>query len=113
MPRVKGSGALGPVRSLRLPLQLDRWLEERLREDPKRATSDVLLQFVVGGLRLRAGYMARHYAALAQHRRTGNLTAYSVYWEVLRDTFGDAYMAHLQAWIEDTERVTSETSISS
>ena len=111
MPRLKGSGALGPVRSLRLPLPLECWFEARLRDEPDRAVSDMLLQLVIGGLRLRSGYMARHRERLKQLRRDAADAAHEAYWAMLRDTFGDAYIEHLQAWIE--AEPASETSISS
>src|SRR5690348_12655012 len=63
MPRRKGSGKYGPVRSLRLSLELDNWFEQRLRDDP-RSASDILLEAVHGGLRLQPGYMSRQHRTL-------------------------------------------------
>ena len=102
MPRAKGSGALGPVRSLRLPHALDRWFEERLRDDPSVPASELLLRLVHGGLRLKPGYMLRHKIQLERLRcDTALREAYSA---ALCDSFGEAYLRHIYAWIE-TESV--------
>ncbi|MGA8098302.1 MAG: hypothetical protein WB810_06550, partial [Candidatus Cybelea sp.] len=66
MARPKGSAKLGPVRSLRLPLDLDHWFEQRLRDEIERPASDILLEALHGGLRLQSGYMNRHRQTLTE-----------------------------------------------
>jgi hypothetical protein len=99
MPRAKGSGKFGPVRSLRLPLELDRWFESRLREDALRPASDMLLEAVHGGLRLQPGYMRRQYSSLAALVSGNDLRRYETYVRALNDTFGSGYVKHLEAWL--------------
>jgi hypothetical protein len=101
MPRAKGSGAMGPVRSLRLPRGLDRWFEERLRETPDIGPSRLLLRLIHGGLRLRPHYMARHREALENYARQNDERSYGIYLQAVRDTLGDAYATHLLAWIHE------------
>ncbi len=101
MPRVKGSGLLGVVRSLRLPRALDAWFEQRLRELPQRAASDLLLELIHGGLRLRPGYMTRHRQHLEQLLVERKLEAYAAYREALVQTFGERYSQHLDAWLKN------------
>src|SRR3981081_922994 len=60
MGRVKGSGSMGPTRSTRLPAALDEWLESRLVLHREKSVSEILLELIHGGLRLREGYMAIH-----------------------------------------------------
>ncbi len=100
MPRAKGSGTTGPVRSLRLPRELDAWFEERLTQEPERSATELLLALMHGGLRLRPGYMVTHRRALESILLTGNLTRYETYLGVLSDTFGARYVEHLQKWLE-------------
>jgi len=99
MPRAKGSGKLGPVRSLRLPLELDGWFEQRLRDDGARPASDILLEAVHGGLRLQPGYMIRQHRALGELVRAGERIRYDSYVRALADSFGSAYVNHLEAWL--------------
>lgn len=99
MSRPKGSGKFGAVRSLRLPLELDRWFERRLREDATRPASDILLEAVHGGLRLRSGYMTSQYRALASFVSANDRTRYGSYVRALADSFGSAYVKHLEAWL--------------
>lgn len=99
MPRTKGSGKFGPVRSLRLPLELDRWFERRLREDAVRPASDILLEAVHGGLRLQRGYMRRQYDSLAALVAGHDLRRYETYIRALDDSFGSGYVKHLEAWL--------------
>ncbi|GAC1658175.1 MAG: hypothetical protein NVS9B12_10530 [Vulcanimicrobiaceae bacterium] len=106
MPRVKGSGTTGSVRSLRLPKELDAWFEERLREEPSRSATDLLLTLIHGGLRLRPGYMIGHRRALELLVQRSDPTAFEVYLGVLRDTFGYRYVHHLQKWLESDGIVT-------
>lgn len=99
MPRPKGSGKLGPVRSLRLPLELDDWFEQRLRDDGARPASDILLEAVHGGLRLQPGYMTRQHRALGELIRAGDRVRYDSYVRALADSFGSAYVNHVEAWL--------------
>lgn len=87
------------MRSLRLPLDLDEWFERRLREDPARPASDILLEAVHGGLRLARGYMTRQHAALRELAATNDGAGYASYVRALTDSFGSAYVAHLEAWL--------------
>jgi hypothetical protein len=99
MPRPKGSATLGPVRSLRLPLDLDRWFEQRLRDESARPASDILLEAVHGGLRLRSGYMNRHRQAMAAFVAASDRSGYESYVRALTDSFGIPYVKHLEAWL--------------
>ncbi len=99
MPRIKGSGALGPTRSIRLPASLDAWLEERLLLHRDRSVSDILLALIHGGLRLRDGYMVIHRRAL-EHRLARDRRGYDEYRACLLDTFGPEYVEHLERWLE-------------
>ncbi len=99
MGRIKGSGAAGPTRSTRLPHALDAWFEERLRRTPERSASEVLVELVHGGLRLREGYMAVHRRVLEHYIVTGQTDVYLVYTRCLLDTFGQAYVDHLANWL--------------
>jgi hypothetical protein len=99
MPRPKGSGKFGTVRSLRLPEELDRWFEQRLREDARRPASDILLEALHGGLRLQKGYMLRQRRALEGLVRANDRAGYESYVRALADSFGSAYVKHLEAWL--------------
>jgi hypothetical protein len=84
---------------MRLPLALDRWFTQRLTRHPEQSPSEVLVQLVHGGLRLRDGYMAIHRRELEAHLTAGSVDAYRVYVECLRDTFGADYVEHLERWL--------------
>jgi hypothetical protein len=99
MPRHKGSGKFGPVRSLRLPFELDEWFEQRLREDAARSASDILLEALHGGLRLQAGYMTRQRDALEALIGANDAICYESYTRALADSFGTGYVKHLEAWL--------------
>ena len=99
MSRPRGSGKFGPVRSLRLPLELDEWFEQRLRDDAARSASDILLEAVHGGLRLEAGYMKRQHRALAALIKANDRASYDSYIRALADSFGSGYVKHLEAWL--------------
>jgi hypothetical protein len=99
MSRPKGSGKFGPVRSLRLPLELDDWFEQRLRDDALRSASDILLEAVHGGLRLQPGYMTRHHRVLSALAAADDRAGYESYVAALTDSFGSAYVKHLEAWM--------------
>jgi hypothetical protein len=101
MSRPKGSGKLGPVRSLRLPLELDEWFEQRLRDEAARSASDILLDAVHGGLRLQPGYMGRQHLALSVFAAANDRVRYESYVGALADSFGSAYVKHLEAWLVD------------
>lgn len=88
----------GPTRSLRLPVALDDWLEARMRAHPHRSISDLLVELIHGGLRLRDGYMSAHRYALEE--RVGSPQAYAEYRACLRDTFGVEYVDHLERWLD-------------
>lgn len=99
MPRPKGSGQFGPVRSLRLPHDLDQWFEQRMREEAERPASDILLQAVHGGLRLRSGYMRRQRMTLASLAASQDSVRYESYLRALADSFGSGYVSHMEAWL--------------
>lgn len=99
MPRIKGSGSAGPVRSLRLPRELDAWFEDRLRENPRRGASDLLLELLHGGLRLRHGYMLGQYRALARLIERKDRAGCDAYLSALLDTFGTHYVEHIKKWL--------------
>ncbi len=90
---------MGPTRSMRLPRALDEWFNERLDRHPERSSSELLVQLLHGGLRLREGYMAIHRRVLEQHISTGDRKSYSIYLNCLTDTFGHEYVAHLENWL--------------
>jgi hypothetical protein len=88
---------MGAVRSVRLPRALDDWLEERLERHPQRSPSEILVELIHGGLRLREGYMAIHRRVLEGHVASG--AAYDAYVRCLDDTFGSQYVEHLERWL--------------
>jgi len=95
---------MGATRSVRLPRALDAWFLERLERHPERSPSEMLVQLVHGGLRLREGYMAIHRRVLEQLVNAGELDAYAAYMRCLADTFGPEYVVHLENWLA-AERV--------
>jgi hypothetical protein len=95
---------MGPTRSVRLPRALDAWFLERLERHAERSPSEMLVQLVHGGLRLREGYMAIHRRVLERHVNAGELDAYAGYLRCLADTFGPEYVVHLENWLA-AERV--------
>ena len=99
MGRIKGSGAAGPTRSTRLPHALDAWFEERLARTPERSASDILVELVHGGLRLREGYMAVHRRVLEHYIVSDQTDVYAIYGRCLIDTFGMTYFDHLEKWL--------------
>jgi hypothetical protein len=90
---------MGPTRSTRLPAAIDAWLESRLMLHRDRSVSEILLQLIHGGLRLRDGYMAIHRRVL-EERLAGDPVAYEAYRACLLDTFGADYLEHLDRWLE-------------
>ena len=91
---------MGSVRSLRLPLALDAWFEKRLCEDPQRSASEMLLELLHGGLRLRRGYMERHRAELESYAGRNDARGYADYRRALEQTFGATYVEHLERWLQ-------------
>jgi len=87
---------------------LDSWFTERLERHPERSPSELLVQLVYGGLRLREGYMAIHRRALEQCVVSGELAEYATYMRALNDTFGPDYVSHLEKWLV-AERVAIPT----
>jgi hypothetical protein len=83
---------------MRLPIALDEWLESRMAAHPHRSASDLLVELVHGGLRLRDGYMSIHRYAL--EARIAAPAAYAEYRASLLDTFGNDYVQHLERWLE-------------
>ena len=65
---------------------------------PHRSTSDLLVELIHGGLRLRDGYMSTHRYAL--EARVGDAMAYDEYRTCLLDSFGPEYVEHLEQWLE-------------
>ncbi len=100
MGRPRGSGATGPTRSVRLPRALDEWFVERMERHRERSSSELLVQLVHGGLRLREGYMAIHRRTLERYASSGESDAYATYVACLTDTFGTEYVGHLEKWLE-------------
>lgn len=90
---------MGPTRSTRLPAAIDAWLESRLMLHRDRSVSEILLELIHGGLRLREGYMAIHRRVL-EERLAGDPVAYEAYRACLLDTFGPQYVEHLDRWLE-------------
>ncbi len=90
---------MGPTRSTRLPQALDDWFVERLERHTERSASEILVQLIHGGLRLRDGYMAIHRRALEQYVVANDLESYSTYVRALTDTFGIEYVAHIERWL--------------
>lgn len=97
--RARRGEPTGPTRSVRLPAALDRWFEERLRLHPDRSASELLLELIHGGLRLREGYMPVHRRTLERLIARGDERACADYLRALFDTFGQEYVEHLQAWL--------------
>ncbi len=99
MGRPRGSGSMGPTRSTRLPQALDDWFVERLERHTERSASEILVQLIHGGLRLRDGYMAIHRRTLEQYVVANDRESYSTYVRALTDTFGIEYVAHIERWL--------------
>jgi hypothetical protein len=97
MPRPRGT-TTGATRSVRLPIALDEWLEARMRAHPHKSASELLVELVHGGLRLRDGYMSIHRHAL--EARVNDAAAYAHYRGCLNDSFGPGYVEHLERWLE-------------
>lgn len=100
MGRIRGSGSMGPTRSTRLPASLDTWLEARMSIHRHRSPSEMLIELIHGGLRLRDGYMSIHRRVLEELTRTGDTLGCTAYRACLRDTFGEEYVDHLDRWLE-------------
>jgi len=90
---------MGPTRSTRLPPEIDAWLESRLMLHKDKSVSEILLELIHGGLRLREGYMSVHRRVL-EARIAGDPIACDVYRACLLDTFGPEYLEHLDRWLE-------------
>jgi hypothetical protein len=69
-----------------------------MRAHPQRSASDLLVELVHGGLRLRDGYMSIH--RLALEARADDPAAYAQYRSCLHDTFGAQYVEHLERWLD-------------
>jgi hypothetical protein len=82
-----------------LPRALDDWFNERLERHPERSPSELLVQLIHGGLRLREGYMAIHRRVLEDHLSSGNAEVYAAYVRCLNDTFGTEYVTHVENWL--------------
>jgi len=93
---------------MRLPLELDRWFQERLEFHETGSPSDLLVGLIHGGLRLREGYMAVHRRTLERHLIAGRSDLYDAYLSCLLDTFGPQYVRHLERWLE-ADSVTART----
>jgi len=91
---------MGVTRSARLPAALDRWLESRMNAHLHKSPSEVLVELIHGGLRLRDGYMSIHRRRLEELLRLGERETLEAYRTCLRDTFGDAYVEHLDRWLD-------------
>ena len=65
---------------------------------PHRSASDLFVELVHGGLRLRDGYMSMHRYAL--EARAKSPERYADYLACLHDTFGPEYVEHLERWLE-------------
>ena len=90
---------MGPTRSTRLPAALDEWLESRLMLHRDKSVSEILLELIHGGLRLREGYMTIHRRVL-EARLSEDPASYEAYRACLLDTFGQQYVEHLDRWLE-------------
>jgi hypothetical protein len=97
--RARRGEPMGQTRSTRLPASLDRWFEERLALHPMRSPSELLVELIHGGLRMREGYMAIHRRTLERLILRHDAIAYSSYVHCLFDTFGREYVEHLEAWL--------------
>ena len=65
-----------------------------------KSSSEILVELIHGGLRLRDGYMSIHRRALEDVQRAGDPAAYATYRSCLIDTFGHEYVEHLESWLE-------------
>lgn len=65
-----------------------------------KSSSEVLIELIHGGLRLRDGYMSIHRRALEHVLRSGDAAAYATYRACLIDTFGHEYIEHLESWLD-------------
>jgi hypothetical protein len=89
---------MGPTRSTRLPAAIDAWLESRLMLHGDKSVSEILLELIHGGLRLREGYMPIHRRAL-ESLAAGDPAVEAAYRACLLDTFGPQYVEHLDRWL--------------
>jgi len=64
-----------------------------------KSVSEILLELIHGGLRLREGYMAIHRRVL-EARIADGAASYEAYRACLLDTFGPQYVEHLDRWLE-------------
>ncbi|GAC1502080.1 MAG: hypothetical protein NVS1B14_06720 [Vulcanimicrobiaceae bacterium] len=69
-------------------------------ERREQSASEVLLELVHGGLRLRHGYMRIHRKQVEKLIFAGEGSAQKAYLQALVDTFGQAYVEHLCRWLE-------------
>ena len=97
--RARRGQPMGQTRSTRLPASLDRWFEERLALHPTRSPSELLVELIHGGLRMREGYMAIHRRMLERLILRNDKIAYASYVCCLFDTFGQKYVELLEAWL--------------
>ena len=101
MPRKAGTGKLGRVRSFRLPHELDAWLQERIEKSPAtEPASDIILNLLHGGLRLKRGYMTAHRNDLIAFVIKNDREGYATYCAALRETFEAPYVHHLEEWLK-------------
>lgn len=64
---------------------------------PHKSSSEILVELIHGGLRLREGYMAVHRRTL--EALAHDAAAVLAYVRALEDTFGSEYTNHLQKWL--------------
>ena len=83
---------MGVTRSARLPRAIDGWFEARLAVRTNCSPSELLVELVYGGLRLRR--------TLEGFATSGQGNSYAIYRHCLVDTFGAAYVDHLERWLE-------------
>ena len=67
--------------------------------DGHRSVSEILVEAIDGGLRLREGYMAIHRRVL-EERAGGDPAAYEAYRACLLPHVGPQYLEHLDRWLE-------------
>ncbi len=81
-----------------------------MQAHPHRSASDLLVELIHGGLRLRDAYMSIHRYAL--EARIASPDAYAEYRACLSDTFGVEYVDHVERWLQAdlTERTPARNS---
>ena len=87
------------MRSLRLPLELDRWFELRLREDALRPAISFSSRRCTAACASNPAICVAQFDSLAALVSANDKRPYDTYIRALNDAFGSGYVKHLEAWL--------------